>query len=256
MSRSRKKKRTVSIPKVPLEDQASEILSLWGPTIPHLVQDLHSKLHEIRPLEEEAQTIKKKLHHQREEYLRELLIRYNRQHQGEELTLEEKVKAQAHLDSLHEMSEDLEQVAYEKIQVGGQVYDLIDDEIKRLDALLSSMEGDYPKETAVLREVTAHREHAKRLALRTQQPSSPSGTGQSTSIPMASPSDVKYCVCQAPAHGKMLSCDNETCLVEWFHLSCVGLKEPPKVGKWYCPECYELLGDPNGPKKKRRKTLH
>ena len=98
------------------------------------------------------------------------------------------------------------------------------------------------------------REHTKRLpglALRKAMPTT-SGeascgalrAGVGSSLPIASPGDVKYCVCQAPAHGKMVSCDNETCLVGWFHLSCVGLKEPPKMGKWYCPECFDLLGDP------------
>ncbi|VDM28808.1 unnamed protein product [Toxocara canis] len=34
----------------------------------------------------------------------------------------------------------------------------------------------------------------------------------------------------------MIGCDNEKCLVEWFHFECVQLKVKPK-GKWYCPMC-------------------
>ena len=103
-------------------------------------------------------------------------------------------------------------------------------------------------------DVSAHRDHAKRLPGLALHKAMPTTSGEAScgalrggvgsSLPIASPGDVKYCVCQAPAHGKMVSCDNETCLVGWFYLSCVGLKEPPKMGKWYCPECFDLLGDP------------
>ena len=153
------------------------------------------------------------------------------------------------------MSEEISEVGREKIQLATQAYDLIDAEIQRLDEAVKKIESEYPTETAVLRDVSAHREHAKRIALRKAMPTTPGGSALSSSaLTMASPGDVKYCVCQAPAHGKMISCDNETCLIEWFHLSCVGLKEPPKVGKWYCPECFDLLGDPNKPRRKRKRS--
>lgn len=38
----------------------------------------------------------------------------------------------------------------------------------------------------------------------------------------------------------MIKCDNEKCLIEWFHFKCVGLNCFPK-GKWYCSkECYDF----------------
>ncbi len=46
----------------------------------------------------------------------------------------------------------------------------------------------------------------------------------------------KYCICQSVSYGDMVACDNETCKLEWFHWTCVGLKAEPK-GKWYCPVC-------------------
>ena len=248
---------------LPLEEQAFVVLQQWLPTIPATIASTSSLLHEIVPLEKEATVSQTKAIHQREEYMTELLMRYDRATQGEELTLEEKVKAQSKLDTLHDLSEEISEVALEKIQIATQAYDLVDAEIQRLDAAVAHIESDYSTETTVLRDVSAHREHAKRLALRKAMPTTPGGTscggaalrgGLGSSLPIASPGDVKYCVCQAPAHGKMVSCDNETCLVEWFHLSCVGLKEPPKVGKWYCPECFDLLGDPNNLRKKRRKV--
>ncbi len=30
--------------------------------------------------------------------------------------------------------------------------------------------------------------------------------------------------------------DNEDCVTEWFHLSCVGLETKPR-GKWMCADC-------------------
>ena len=50
--------------------------------------------------------------------------------------------------------------------------------------------------------------------------------------------DRKYCFCQQVSFGEMVGCENDKCPYEWFHLSCVGLKEAPKdQDVWYCPEC-------------------
>ncbi len=51
-----------------------------------------------------------------------------------------------------------------------------------------------------------------------------------------------YCLCQQPAFGEMIGCDNQDgCQYEWFHVECVGLdpKNKPK-GKWFCPPCQAL----------------
>ena len=50
--------------------------------------------------------------------------------------------------------------------------------------------------------------------------------------------DKKYCICSSVSYGNMVACDNEQCPNEWFHWSCVGVKQEP-VGKWYCPDCRE-----------------
>eukprot|EP00035_Acanthoeca_spectabilis_P039323 m.61171 g.61171 ORF g.61171 m.61171 type:complete len:226 (+) comp9545_c0_seq1:533-1210(+) len=41
------------------------------------------------------------------------------------------------------------------------------------------------------------------------------------------------------AEGEMVGCDEEGCPHgEWFHLVCVGLRQPPPTDhKWFCPEC-------------------
>ncbi|KAF8638926.1 hypothetical protein AX17_001838 [Amanita inopinata Kibby_2008] len=49
--------------------------------------------------------------------------------------------------------------------------------------------------------------------------------------------DKIYCFCQKKSFGDMIACDNEgACPYEWFHLSCVGLKQPTPE-KWYCSVC-------------------
>ncbi|XP_001602319.1 inhibitor of growth protein 1 [Nasonia vitripennis] len=58
-----------------------------------------------------------------------------------------------------------------------------------------------------------------------------------------------YCVCNRVSFGKMIMCDNDACLAEWFHFSCVNLTIKPK-GKWYCPSCRG--SKPNLPKPKSK----
>lgn len=46
-----------------------------------------------------------------------------------------------------------------------------------------------------------------------------------------------YCFCQKQSYGDMIACDNEgECPFEWFHLTCVGMKQPTPE-KWYCSTC-------------------
>lgn len=49
-----------------------------------------------------------------------------------------------------------------------------------------------------------------------------------------------YCFCQSVSYGEMVACDGPNCKYEWFHYSCVNLKEPPK-GQWYCPDCRQEM---------------
>ncbi|TFK25011.1 hypothetical protein FA15DRAFT_668879 [Coprinopsis marcescibilis] len=45
-----------------------------------------------------------------------------------------------------------------------------------------------------------------------------------------------YCYCNRVSFGEMIACDGPHCGLEWFHLGCVGLTEPPE-GEWYCENC-------------------
>ena len=48
-----------------------------------------------------------------------------------------------------------------------------------------------------------------------------------------------WCYCRQPEEGEMIGCDNNACLIQWFHISCLHIKKIPK-GKWFCPDCRKL----------------
>ncbi|KAL0247204.1 hypothetical protein I308_104239 [Cryptococcus tetragattii IND107] len=50
------------------------------------------------------------------------------------------------------------------------------------------------------------------------------------------PNEPRYCYCNRVSFGEMIGCDNDECPLEWFHLPCIGLENPP-TGKWLCDLC-------------------
>ena len=60
-----------------------------------------------------------------------------------------------------------------------------------------------------------------------------------------------FCYCNGPEEGNMICCDNGDCLIKWFHLTCLKMKEAciPK-GKWYCPDCRKTIKGKGKSKKK------
>lgn len=62
-------------------------------------------------------------------------------------------------------------------------------------------------------------------------PRTPEPTESSRSEPL-------YCYCKTPSKGRMIACDNEDCIQQWFHFECAGLEQaPPEKAKWFCAEC-------------------
>ena len=49
----------------------------------------------------------------------------------------------------------------------------------------------------------------------------------------------KYCYCGGLEEGRMIGCDNDDCVLQWFHTSCLMIDTIPR-GKWYCPDCRKL----------------
>ena len=49
-----------------------------------------------------------------------------------------------------------------------------------------------------------------------------------------------YCWCGGDV-GRMITCDNPNCRMEWFHFECVGITHKPR-GKWFCSDsCSEQI---------------
>ena len=64
---------------------------------------------------------------------------------------------------------------------------------------------------------------------------------------------VGYCYCgEGENYDDMICCDNEDCVIGWFHFSC--LKIFPK-GKYYLPDCHKQRGTKRSKSKKTSK-LH
>lgn len=99
---------------------------------------------------------------------------------------------------------------------------LIDEELNALDAAILSC-GPVPGTAAA---IDAPVEDA----------SIQSAAGRQSGIAVAN--EPLFCVCRRTAFGEMIACDNEDCLIEWFHFPCVGMKRLPQKGNlWYCPDC-------------------
>ena len=46
--------------------------------------------------------------------------------------------------------------------------------------------------------------------------------------------EPRYCICNQVSFGEMVGCDNDSCVREWFHLGCVGLRTAPKANGKFC----------------------
>ena len=57
-----------------------------------------------------------------------------------------------------------------------------------------------------------------------------------TVVSLGADSPDVFCLCGQGEYGEMIGCDNPTCLIEWFHMGCVGLTSLPE-GDWMCTFC-------------------
>lgn len=112
----------------------------------------------------------------------------------------------------------IEDLTDRKAQLAINAYDIIDQHIRVVDEEIRLLE------TAILLSgnVAPH-------------PPDFSDGGNGSSKSKSETVDVQYCICRGPSRGNMISCENESCPIEWFHYECVGLKVAPKV--WYCRDC-------------------
>jgi inhibitor of growth protein 4 len=68
------------------------------------------------------------------------------------------------------------------------------------------------------------------------------------------PNEPTYCVCKRVSFGEMIACENEDCVIEWFHFACVGLSsDATHKGKWYCETCKAELRKKKKEEEKKQK---
>ena len=125
----------------------------------------------------------------------------------------------------------------EKVSLAQAAYDCVDDHINKLDKDLSTFEETRRNEDK------DYDAKALRNGPNTAVGDGDGGDGDGTGgnvydAPMANPNEPTYCVCNQVSFGEMIACENDSCPIEWYHFSCVGLNPTKKIkGKWICPTC-------------------
>jgi len=143
----------------------------------------------------------------------------------------------------------------DKVQLAVQTYEMVDKHIRRLDSDLTRFEEELKQQRQQERvqdgeEETRKRKHEKSEGIRKrrrgkkehvdEETTSPSLSTSSTPlITMATdmnvldmpvdPNEPTYCLCHQVSYGEMIGCDNNDCLIEWFHFGCVGLTTNPRA---------------------------
>jgi hypothetical protein len=128
---------------------------------------------------------------------------------------EESTRKRKILSEMYEEQQKATQAIYEEIDKKVNSFDMKTKEIKHLFTIApQGTKNKKNKKTKVVEE----------LPVDDEMP-----------IPTADPNEPVYCTCRRVSFGQMVGCENEECLIEWFHFGCVGLTEEPS--KWYCPDC-------------------
>ena len=138
-------------------------------------------------------------------------------------------------------------ISEEKMKRAQQIYDLVDQHVRKLDKDLQSFNAEVSKERERLgvQPVAAQQGDTSEKRKTTVAPAAPVPE-EDTSVEalykeallLADDKEPKYCICKRISFGEMIACDNPDCPIEWFHFSCVGMtpENRPK-GQWFCPDC-------------------
>lgn len=160
----------------------------------------------------------------------------------------------------------------EKVQVAGQTYDFVDSHIRQLDEDLKSLEAEVvidkqkllmaedqsaldiigqPRRSARTDPFSVQKRKYTKRSSKTGRKPGISTLSANTAAMACDSAEPRYCKCNSISYGSMIACENVDCVIEWFHIGCVGIAEGqmPK-GKWYCPDCSPLFQKPAGVKAK------
>lgn len=159
----------------------------------------------------------------------------------------------------HNMNEIIK-LSEEKMTRAQQIYDYIDQHIRKLDKDLKSFEAEVAKERQRLGlppvpgvegellpagGADGRRKRGGKAGAPALEPVHQPTSEElyQAALAVADATEPTYCYCNRISFGEMIACEHPECPIEWFHFECVGLtpENRPK-GKWYCKECRKLLG--------------
>ena len=140
-------------------------------------------------------------------------------------------------------------ISEEKMKRAQQIYDLVDQHIRKLDKDLRSFGAEVSKERERLGVTAAHypANNSNKAADPAKKKKKDAAKAPEVlykeALAVADAGEPKYCTCNRISFGEMIACESDECPVEWFHFSCVGLTEAnrPK-GAWLCPDCQRKGG--------------
>ncbi|KAI9208125.1 uncharacterized protein BJ171DRAFT_234887 [Polychytrium aggregatum] len=243
-------------PQIYLEEFLADIESL--------APEVKKSFAELRDIDDEVQDI----------IARVSTIQHQLKHAGDPLEPSKRPgREQSMLGSIENGYKQAEELIDHKVELVDKNLAMLDQFLKKLDADLQKMGAHAAAQAEAIKEaalVQALQEEADHLSVsdrdKFKTPSRPSSSRSrraQPSLPRShSPvqrpslkrvrtpsqddeddddnadSEQLYCFCKQVSYGDMIGCDSQTCDVEWFHLDCVGLSEPPS-GEWYCPRCIE-----------------
>ena len=137
----------------------------------------------------------------------------------------------------HNMNEIIK-LSEEKMNRAQQIYDYIDQHIRKLDKEMKSFEADVTKERQRLGlpplseagadgsvPVDGRRKRGhKAVAVAAPEPAAqPTSEEYQAAVAAADRIEPTYCYCKRISFGHMIACEHPECPVEWFHFECVGL---------------------------------
>ena len=156
---------------------------------------------------------------------------------GVEVSAETRERAEKTLNAL---TRRLYALHDEKVSLAQAAYDCVDDHINKLDKDLSTFEETRRAEDKDY-DAKAVRNGPNPIAGSVGVGDGADGDGAGGNVydaPMANPNEPTYCVCNQVSFGEMIACENDSCPIEWYHFSCVGLNPTKKIkGKWICSTC-------------------
>lgn len=169
---------------------------------------------------------------------------------GKRQKVKEKQQDPVLTEKIEEMMNEIIKISEEKMKRAQQIYDMVDQHIRKLDKDLKSFGAEVQKDRVRLgveapkgNNVVVNKRKKSQVVAQgvADEAKSPEKLYQEA-LAVADVNEPKYCYCKRISFGEMIACEHPECPIEWFHFGCVGLtpENRPK-GQWFCKECKALL---------------